>query len=55
MCLMMRVFKDDIVISNFSTSARSGMKGLDSQGFGVEARESAGVAPEALICGRVEL
>jgi hypothetical protein len=35
----MRVFEEEIVISNFCTSARSGMKGLDSQVFGVEARQ----------------
>ena len=49
MCLMKRVFDEEIVISNFFTSVRSGMKGLDSQVFRLEARQGTRLAPEALI------
>jgi hypothetical protein len=55
MCLMMRAFEEEIVISNFCTSARSGMKGLESQVFGAEARQGTRLVLEALMCGHSEL
>ena len=49
MCLVKRVFDGVIVVSNFFTSVRSGMKDLDGQRFRLDALEGMRLAPEALI------